>query len=324
MIASGAAYVAAVRFVAAMTALALTGCDGLLLLRGFAEPKVVVHGTLPIELSYREGKGGIVILSGRVNGKADVDFVLDTGAPVTVLLDNERTAALGLDTSKARRLGPSDDPAAPTGVVQTGVSLTLGAISLTDVTAIVLPENSLACPERYRALGFAGVIGADLLRRFVVEVDPPAKRVTLHEPATWKIPTGGVVVPLTFDGGHPFVSAKLTLPSGDSIEMPMHLDTGMSSALSLTADSDPALPMPAEGETTKSCFVGGLRDVREGPPVNLKLAGARFSGVRPSYSVKGQGPAIQERGAIGSGLLARRAYALDYANKRLVVTAAER
>ncbi len=65
----------------AFVALAMAGCDTLSLLLGFPEPVVAVHSALPVELAYREGRGGIVLLTGRVNGKADVDFVLDTGAP---------------------------------------------------------------------------------------------------------------------------------------------------------------------------------------------------------------------------------------------------
>jgi len=78
--------------------LLLSGCEAIALLTGFPEPKVSTRVPLPIELAYRAGRDGLVILTGRVDDKASVDFVLDTGAPVTVLIDNEHTAALGFDT----------------------------------------------------------------------------------------------------------------------------------------------------------------------------------------------------------------------------------
>ena len=119
----------------------LGSCDVATILHGFPEPKIVTQSELPLELSYREGKGGLVILSGRVNGKGEVDFVLDTGAPVTVLIDGERTSGLGIDTSNARRLGPSDDPAAPIGVIRGGLTLAFGDVTLRGLTAVVLPES---------------------------------------------------------------------------------------------------------------------------------------------------------------------------------------
>jgi hypothetical protein len=92
-------------------ALLLAGCNLRYALLGFPQPVVEVAGTAPIELGYREAKGG-VILRGRVKCKADVDFILDTGAPVTVLIDGTQTAALGLDSSRARPLGGAHIPVA--------------------------------------------------------------------------------------------------------------------------------------------------------------------------------------------------------------------
>src|SRR5262245_21478255 len=106
---------------AAATLLALAGC-------GFREPKVAVDGALPLDLAYREARGGLVLLTGRVNGKADVDFILDTGAPVSVIIDGKRTAALGLDTSGARPLGDPSNPATPQGIIQGGMDFRFGAV----------------------------------------------------------------------------------------------------------------------------------------------------------------------------------------------------
>ena len=304
---------------AVFVALALGGCDALMLVRGFPEPKIVAQRALPIQLSYREGKGGLVIISGRVNDKVEVDFVLDTGAPVTVLIDGERTAALAFDTSNARRLGPADDPAAPIGVIRSGFTLAFGDVKLTELTAVVLPESSLACPERFRTTGFAGVIGADLFRRFVVEVDPRSKRIRLHEPGAWKAPPDAIEVPLAFDHGHPFVETKVTLPDGRFVTLPMHLDTGMTSALALVADRDSALAMPEGGEVTRACFVSGWQEVRSGPAVSVNLGSATFSGVATSYSTGAGRPAVQQRGAVGSGMLSQRPYVVNYPGKRLVL-----
>ena len=41
-----------------------------------------------------------------------------------------------------------------------------------------------------------------LVRHFVVEVDPSARRVRLHDPAAWRVPAGATVVPLVFVDGH--------------------------------------------------------------------------------------------------------------------------
>ena len=204
-------------------------------------------------------------------------------------------------------------------MLREGTRLAFGAVSLDGLTAVVLPETSLACPERMRTVGFAGVIGADLFRRFVVEVDTNAKRVRLHEPAAWSPPRSAVEVPLTFDNGHPYVETTVTLPDGRSVTSRMHLDTGMTSSLALVAAPDTPFAMPEGGEVTQACFVSGLRDVRSGPAVSVALGAAIYAGVATSFSGRDDRPVVQQRGAVGSGMLSQRPYAVDYPNKRLVL-----
>ena len=296
-----------------------SGCDVVALLGGFPKPTITTRSSLPVELAYRAGSDGLVILTGRVNGRVDVEFILDTGASVTVLIANAHTAPLGFDTSKARRLGPADDPASPTGVIERDLALTFGDVALTGLAAVVLPESTLACPERFREVGFEGVIGADLFRRFVVDVDPARQRVTLHEPATWTPPSGAAVVPIRLESGHAYIDATLVLSGGERVTLPLHVDTGMTTALALVGGSHPSLAMPTQGEATRSCFVSGRREVRRGLPVGVRLGTAAFDGVAPRFAEKRDVPSVQQAGAVGSGLLSTRRYVIDYPGKRLVV-----
>lgn len=305
--------------VLAGVALALAGCDAHLALMGFTPPQVAVTGALPVELAYREAKGGLVILTGRVNGKADVDFILDTGAPVSVLIDGPRTVALGLDTSKARPLGDPNHPATPVGVIGRDFHVAFGAIELTGLSAIVVPEKSMPCRERFDAIGFAGVIGADLFRRFVVEVDPVAKRVRFHEPGAWRAPEGASSLPVTFGRGHPFIDARLTLASGEEIATRMNLDIGMNRALTLVAGSHPAIAMPADGTVRTSCYVNGTREERAGPAVAVTLGNTTVQVASPVYSASPNAVDDERRGTIGISLFAGRRLVIDYPGRRMVV-----
>ena len=284
----------------------------------FPEPTMDLRSPLPIDLAYREGPGGLVLMSGRVNGKQDVSFILDTGAPVTVLIDGKRTSLLGLDTSKARPLGDPDDPATPVGVIQKDFGVAFGPVMLSGLSAVVIPQDRIPCPERIDAVDFGGVVGADLFRRFVVEIDPASKRVRLHDPAAWKLPPDATVIPLTFRGNHPSVPARIVLASGEAVEHDVHFDTGMTKALSLVAGSHPAIVMPAEGKTRKSCLVNGLQEERIGAPASVSLGGRPFAVDEPIYS-DGTRIKVQKNGAIGIALFRDRRFAIDYPGKRIVV-----
>ncbi len=303
----------------AAAALGVAACNIHEALFGFPEPAIAVTGPGPVELHYREANG-LVILTGRVNDRADVDFILDTGAPVTVFVDGKQTAALGLDTSAARPLGDAKDPATPVGVIERDFRIAFPGLALSGLSAVVIPGKSLPCPERFAAIDFGGVIGADLFRRFVVEVDRVGKRVILHEPKDWRPPEGAAFVPLGFSGGHPYVDAKVLLASGDEVPARLHLDTGMNKSLKLVAGGGSPIPMPATGEVKKACYVSGVREERVGPPVTVQLGAARLPVASPTYTTRENTTDVARSGILGNDAFRARRVFIDYPSRRLGVS----
>lgn len=297
----------------------LAACDLRYAVLGFPQPVAQLASDLPMELEYREAKGGLIVLRGRVNGRSDVDFILDTGAPVSVLIDGDRTAGLGLDSSRARHLGDRDNPATPIGDIQEGFDFRFGALQLTKLTAVVIPQGTLPCREKFDEVGFGGVIGADLFRQFVVEVDTTARRVRLHDPKAWAPPAGSISLPLTFKGGHPFVETQVKLGDGQVLDAVMNVDTGMNRALTLVAGSHPAIAMPADGVPRKSCYVNGVNDEREGPPAVVVLRGKPFEVQTPIYSAAANAVDGRKTSTIGVGLFKDRKLAIDYPGSRIVL-----
>jgi hypothetical protein len=283
----------------------------------FPPPTVTVDGPTPVELPFRIAADGLVVLAGRVNGEHDVDFILDTGAPVTVLIDNARTRALRLDTSGARRLG--DDPAAPTGVIRGGHSIAFGRVLLGELTAVLIPGASLPCPERFDSIGFGGVVGADLFRRFVTEIDWRRQVVRLHDPAAWRPAAGLHAVPLTFESGHPYVDSTVHLPDGRPVRARLHLDTGMNAGLALATGEGAPFEPPAQGRLRTSCFVSARKAGIEGAPVAVELATTRLAGVTPVYSPSAGASSTRKSGALGAAALSKRTLVVDYPGRRVFI-----
>lgn len=304
----------------ALLAAMLAGCDLRYAILGFPQPAVRVAGAGPIALPYREAKGGLVLLTGRVNGKADVEFILDTGAPVTVLIDGPRTLGLALDSSRARQLGPAGNPAAPIGDIQEGFEVAFDRVTLSKLAAVVVPAKTMPCRERFDEIGFGGVIGADLFRRFVVEIDPAAKRVRLHDPSGWQPPADSASLTLAFRFGHPFVETTVTTPGDAAIPLRMNVDTGMNRGLTLAAGSHPAIAMPADGIPRRSCYVGGTRDEREGTGiVEVAFGAMRVPVDKVVYSASPNVIDGEATSTMGAGFFAGRRVFIDYPGRRLLL-----
>lgn len=319
---------------AALLIPALAGCNLQQALMGFTEPVVQAQfnparADEPIELAFREGPGGLVILTGEVNGSGRYDFILDTGAPVSVIIDGPATKALKLDTSKARKLGPADNPATPTGVITPGFEFDFGRVKFSDLTAVVIPGQSMPCPERFEKVNFQGVIGADLFKRFVVEIDHERGRVRLFDPKRWAVPAerpGVAVLPLSFRSGHIYTDMSVSLADQSgvaSIPVHVHVDTGKNSALALIAGSKPEIRMPEKGEPQTACYVAGKARTLKGAPVNVALgqgdAALQAREVTVFYEEKDEVGLGSRQGAIGIALLKRYVVTFDYPGKRMVL-----
>ena len=287
---------------------------------GFAAPTITTRSAAVIELPFREGPGGLMLIKGataRQSGeKVDVEYILDTGAPVTVVLDAPATQALRLDTSQARKLGPADNPAVPSGVIEKGFGIDFGALAISDLTAVVIAEKSLPCNERFARVGFHGVIGADLLRAFVVEVDAPARTIRLHRPAAF-VPGDLRPIPLTFVDGHAHIDAEIAVMPGMTETGRLHVDTGSSTPVSLHPGALPGLVAAPDAKKGTACFVQGELATAIGPPLTLSLGGFPARVEAPLLVAKERVHAAGVVGSIGAGLLARYRYAIDYPGKRL-------
>lgn len=286
---------------------------------GLPAPEVVTAKPYPIALPYREGPGGLVLLKGDINGKGRHEFILDTGAPVTVILDGPRTAKLGFDTSNARPLGDPNDAATPTGIVALGNAVDFDGVQLKALAAVVVPRRTLPCQERFDAVDFDAVVGADLFRSFVVDIDPGEKRVTLHDPKTWQPPRGATAMPLVFRAGHPYLQAPVQVANGVLRAADLHLDTGQNRAITLHAGTDPLIAFPADGAPSTLCGVSGAREARRGPPAAVLAGSITLTDASPTYFAAGSMNPDRKHGSIGIALFQGRRIAVDYPGRRLVL-----
>lgn len=271
---------------------------------------------LPLTLRYKDVDGW-VLLPARVNGRASVDFVLDTGASVLALIADQRTAALELDG--VHRLGSSDNLAAPVGARQDGLTIDFGGLVLEDQTALAIPSDTLDCKGGQRAVApFNGVIGHDLFRRFTVEVNRDRGTVTLHDPATYRYAGRGRVVPAKIEGRQPFVDATVASRTGATYPARLHVDSGAGIDLTLFPGSSPAIRQPPGGDVREACFVGGRATYSVGAPVDLGLAGVATT-TPVEYATGREVIASGQNGRIGARFLARFNVVFDYARERIIL-----
>ena len=247
-----------------------------------------------------------------VNGAAPATFILDTGAAGSAI-DPKYAESLGI---KARSSGTARGAG---GSVKVGLARDV-EISFAGLRAEL--ERSPMTPLGAISLRIGqpvhGVLGYDVMRKYVTEIDYAHERVTFH-PLSFELPAEAVRVPIRFEGRLPLIDARLVLPDGRELRPRLLVDTGAGSGLILTrayvAKND--IELEKTLDVSGGMGVGGETSVRIGRISSLQLAGVTLDNPIAALSrdTRGVFAASEFDGLIGGPILRRFTLYVDYPRK---------
>lgn len=249
------------------------------------------------------------------------------GEPVRALVDSGAQASV-IDRGMAERLGLVGGLAVPmiaigvSGGPQTGRSaradVRLGGLSLPRMPAAALDLSPLGA-LRGSGAPVSLVIGQDVLRTVVLDLDLPHERIAFHPPATHAPPAELAAVPARTRGRELWTDVVV-----EGVALEVAVDTGLSSALALSEDLARSTGLLAPGRPvrrTRSVTLGGESYGREVLADTLELGGRTLR--RAPVSVYARGPAsLIPAGLLGSGAFRRARAVLDLGRGRLLLAPA--
>jgi len=281
-----------------------------LLLSACASSRPRARADVPLESVFR-----LPVHEVRIGDSPPLTFILDTGFDVS-LLDDQRAAELGLVPDERRQ------EAQPGGAIETGklppVTLTLGPLDVEGVRLTTTPLAGLS-PMIGRRLD--GILGHDVLERFVVDLDLPAGRLRLLPPEGWRPPEGAHELPLRIVDGEPLARGVVELEGGRRVEGEFKIDTGSLDVAGLNLDfgRDHALvPVGAAEVGADGVAVGGSTEGRLFRPRAFELGPLRHDEPLLGYTVDSSG--FENRayaGTVGMRTLGRARLILDYPRSRV-------
>ncbi len=263
-----------------------------------------------------------VVVQLSINGRPPTGFLLDTGAAYQVI-SARRLSDFGLTAYGSGRT-TGGGGAGQSSYTRVPV-LALGGVTLSNQRATVLDLSGL---ERAWGVPIGGILGYDFISRFVVEIDHENKRMTLHRPEGWTYAGDGAVIPISLDGGMPYVDALLSVPTKPRLPARMVVDVGASDTMIFTAPYVAAndLARLAGTSTTVNATAGlenqffAQRNTR-GRIDSLWLGGMEVTGIPVSFSANSSGAYASAAfaGTIGEGIFSRFHMYLDYSRRRMVL-----
>ncbi len=176
---------------------------------------------------FEVDENGKIYLQVQINDGPKLRFLLDTGAALLCLIDTKVASALGLDTKPGYWVIGTDGSTL-SGSVAKNISFSILGMSMQHVNAGIISLSPPDTKSKYKD----GILGFDVFRSFVVDVDYSTKTLNLFLPDNYLYKGKGDAVPVTFMSDAAYVKARVTFPKLAPIEDIFKVDTGDGSAIS--------------------------------------------------------------------------------------------
>ncbi|QLE00498.1 PDZ domain-containing protein [Galbibacter sp. BG1] len=265
----------------------------------------------------------LIVLPIQVNG-VELSFILDTGVNKPILFNITESDSIQINNTKEiyiRGLGNGDPIKA---IHSEGNIFELGQIFNYNQDFYLITESAINFSPR---IGYKvhGIIGYDLLKDFIVEIDYNAEKLKLYDPNQYdyskcrKCET----LPLTVEGSKAYVHANIKQYTAmEEIEVKLLLDSGSCDALWLFENNEHEITGPIKFFDD---FLGfGLSGQIHGKRARVQrfsLAGFELPEAKVAYPDEEALQYINQlrdrNGSLGSEILRRFDLVIDYHNEKI-------
>ena len=152
--------------------------------------------------------------------------------------------------------------------------------------AILVLEEDYFSFEEFTGITIHGILGADILRRFVIKIDYRRRKIIFQDPSTFKIPRFDSFIKTNseFNRYKPYLYLPTALRAGNTSNLKFLLDTGASLALLMYTSSDSTLQLPENLIKTYIGFgLGGTLEGYIGRTASLKIGDHELQNVITNF-----------------------------------------
>lgn len=182
-------------------------------------------------------EGNFILVSVLFNNLLPLTFILDTGAEYSLLTKKEIADFLNIDYQRRFTLYGADMKEELYAYLTKNISLQMGDLHATHRSVLVLEEDYFRF-EEYSGIQIHGILGADFLKRFTLQIDYEKQVITFFNPSYYqnKIKIRkekGEILPFTLVKGKPYIRCTTHLYNQEIKSLNYLVDTGAGLSLLL-------------------------------------------------------------------------------------------
>lgn len=276
--------------------------------------------TIPFKSS-----SNLIIIPVTINESDTLNFILDTGVRYPIITELPFINKLNLNY-----LMPVPVKGLGEGIELTAYRSGNNTMHINGLTASN-QEVQMIIDEKFQIshiLGIPvhGLIGFNLFKDYIVEIDYINENLTLYKPEYYKYRDRNkdIIMPLQFDGNKPFVTTDIMTEDSSMVKVKLMVDTGASDALWLSEKSDERINYPKNHIET---FIGrglggdlfGIKGRIEAIWVGPLVLPQPIVAFPNSEMIDQLITASDRNGTLGAEILRRFHVTLDYRNSRLTL-----
>jgi len=268
----------------------------------------------------------LIIVPVIINDSDTLHFILDTGLSTSIMTEISWGDTLLLNYTRQVKLNGLGQGEPVDALHSYGNNFNISGIQGVNQDLYILLQNVFNLSAIF-GTKVHGLIGYNMFKNFIVEINYDRKVITFHNPDKYKPPRylrRGTTLPLIIHQTKPYVYGVITLKDGTDVPVKLLLDTGASHALWMDVESDNNITYP---EKTANVFLGkGLNGDIFGKIGRMhQFTIGKYTFDKPivafpdSLSV---GDAIgrdNRNGSLGSEILRRFHVIIDYPNSQITL-----
>lgn len=276
----------------------------------------LAEGQSKIEIPFKS-YNNLIVIPVKLKNNTSLDLILDSSIEHTILTDKGVGDGAGLNYARKILLGKTPETVYY-GFAAFDAQLSIAGLASTpEMHSILVLETDYLNLVSLAGSKVDGIIGYDIFKSFVVEIDNSQSNLILHDPKSFEKPKGFQSIPMTVKNRKPYANASIVYEDWQEKTKSFMLKTGASHALFFEDDSvEFHLPyknieIPV-GQAFGGEIMGHLGRLR-----SLSLGRFEFEDPLATFAkpevIAGQNTS-QNRGSIGQGLLQRFNLIFDYHN----------
>lgn len=267
----------------------------------------------------------LIIIPVTINNSDTLNFILDTGVRYPIITELPFINKLELNYMKPIQIKGLGE-----GVELTAYRSGNNIMQINGLTArnqevqMIIDENFQI--SHILGIPVHGLIGFNLFKDYVVEIDYQNEKLILHKPEYYKYRDRkkDIILPLNFDGSKPFVRTSIVTDEMKEVPVKLLVDTGASDALWLSENSDERINLPQNHIET---FLGrglsgdlfGVKGRIDGIWVGPLILPKPIVAFPNSEIIDELISSNDRNGTIGAEILRRFFVTVDYRNSRLTL-----